>query len=81
MMSKSRRNFDKRTSETLDLRIHHRSKARETLARITQQKKMTTSPRHKQRREMERQIRTPVSGADFIKALGTTLMNVTQSSH
>ena len=36
MLSKSRRNFDKRTSETLDLWIHCRRKARETLARRTQ---------------------------------------------
>ena len=80
MLSKSRRNFDKRTSETVDLRIHRRSKVRETLARRTLQKKMTTSPRHKQRREIERQRRTLVSGVNFIKALGTTLMNVAQSS-
>ena len=74
MLSKSRRNFDKRTSETLDLEIHHRSKARETLAYRAQEKEMTTSPLHKQRR-------TPRSDANFIKSLGTTLMNVAQSSH
>ena len=40
----------------------------------------TTIPFHKQRMEMERQ-RTPRSGANSIKSLGTTLMNVAQSSH
>ena len=81
MLSKSRRNFDQRTSENLDLRIHRIRKARETLARRTQQKKTTTSPHHKQRREIERQRRTLVSGVNFIKSFGTTLMNVAQSSH
>ena len=82
MLSKSRRNFNKRTSETLELRTHHRRKTRETMAHKTQDKERTTSPHHKQRREMERQRRTLVNcGANFIKALGTTLMNVTQSSH
>ena len=81
MLSKSRINFDRRTSDTIDLRIHSRNKARETLAYRTQQKKMATSPCHKQRREIERQKRTLVSGVNFIKSLGTTLMNVDQSSH
>ena len=53
MLSKSRRNFDKRISETLDLHAHRRSKARETLAYKTQDKERTTSPLHKQRRVME----------------------------
>ena len=80
MLSKSRRNFDKRTSKTLDLRIHRRSKARETLACKTHDNEKKTSPCHKQRRGMKRQ-RIPRSGANLIKYLGTTLMNVAQRIH
>ena len=81
MLSKSRRNVDKRRSETLDLRIHRRSKARESLACRTREKERTTSLHHNQRMGMERQRRALRSGVNFITALGTTLMNVGQISH
>ena len=81
MLSKSRRDFNKRKSKNLDLWIHHGSKERETLTRRTQEKERKNSPYHKQIRGMERQRRTMGSGVNFIKFLGTTLMNVAQSSH
>ena len=81
MLSKSRRNFDKRTSDTFDLWIHHRSKESETLSCIKQDKERTTSPNHKKIRVMEIQRRTAGSGVSSTKSLGTTRMHVTQSSY
>ena len=73
---KIKEKFQQKMSETLDLCTQRRSKARETLAHKTQDKERTTNPDHKQRSDMKRQRRTPVSGVNFIKTLGTTLMNV-----
>ena len=46
-----------------------------------QDKERTTSPHQKQIRGMGRQRSTLGSGANFIKSLITTLMNVAQRSH
>ena len=81
MLSKSRTNFDKTTSKTLDLQTHYKSKAMETLAHKTQDKEKTTNPHHKQIRGMGIQRRKLRSGANFKISLGTTPMNVSQRSH
>jgi hypothetical protein len=54
---------------------NHRTKDRSNMESIR-----TTSPSHKQRRTLERQIKIPRSGAASIKSLGITLLTAAQSS-
>jgi hypothetical protein len=54
----------------------HKTNNRENMDSIR-----TTSPSHKQRRTLERQINTLGSGVTSIRALGITLLTAAQSSH
>ena len=84
MLSKLSKNLSRGTSRSLDLRIHHISKERATLARRTEDRvplHQTTRPSHNQRRETGRQRKTLGNGASSTRAHGTTLTNAARSSH
>jgi hypothetical protein len=86
MLSRSSKNLSGR-GESLDLQNPH-SRRREKVA-LTHTKRdrskmatlRTTSPSRNKIREMRRQRRTRENGVNTIEALGTTLKNVSPSSH
>ena len=79
MLLKLRRNLSTRTNENLGLQIrnNHQSMTKKTLTNSLPK----TSPRHRKRRVMGRQRRTPKNGAISTKAPGTTPTNVAQNNH
>jgi hypothetical protein len=78
MLLKLSRNLSTRTNENSGLQIrNNQSMTKTTLTKSLPK----TSPRHKKRRVMGRQRRTPENGVISTKSPGTTPMNVAQNSH
>jgi hypothetical protein len=78
MLLKLSRNLSTRTNESLGLQICNNQSMTKTALKNSLLK---TRPRHRKRRVMGRQRRTPKNGAISTKAPGTTPMNVVQNSH
>jgi hypothetical protein len=86
MLSRPRKNLSRR-GKSLDLETPH-SRSREKEAptqKIRERENMATlkktSPSENTRKVMRNRIRTRENGVNTIKSLGTTLKNVTPSSH
>jgi hypothetical protein len=78
MLLKLRRNLSTRTNGNSGLQIHNNQSMTKTTLTNSLPK---TSPRHRKRRVMGRQRRTPKNGVISTKSPGTTPMNVAQNSH
>jgi hypothetical protein len=78
MLLKLSRNLSTKTNRNLGLQIrNNQSMTKKALTNSL----LKTSPRHGKRRVTGRQRRTPENGVISTKSLGTTPMNVAQSSH
>jgi hypothetical protein len=78
MLLKLSRNLSTITNGNSDLQIRNNQSMKKTALTNSLPK---TSPRHRKRRVMGRQRRTPENGVISTKSPGTTPMNVTQNSH